>query len=108
LLAHDWPGNQRELEQTIERAVQRTTGSQITRDLLAVARRDETVASPADVLDGTYADLERRILERAIARAGGTKSEAARLLGLKRTTFLDKIRRLGLDESASPSSEDAA
>ena len=45
---------------------------------------------------GTFNDLERKILERAMTRAGGNKSEAARTLGLKRTTFLDKLRRYGV------------
>jgi len=53
-----------------------------------------TPASPRpDPLDGTYAAVERRLLERALEKTGGNKSAAARLLGLKRTTFLDKVRR---------------
>ena len=47
---------------------------------------------------GTYLVVERRLLERALRKSGGNKSEAARVLGLKRTTFLDKLRRDGLDE----------
>jgi transcriptional regulator of acetoin/glycerol metabolism len=38
------------------------------------------------------------VLQHALERTGGNKSEAARLLGLPRTTFLDKLRRHGLDE----------
>ena len=53
-----------------------------------------------DSLDGTYLEVESRLLERALLRAGGNKSEAARMLGLKRTTFLDKLRRHGLEHRA--------
>ena len=52
-------------------------------------------------LRGTYLEVERRLLERALLRSGGNKSEAARILGLKRTTFLDKIRRHGLEQRAA-------
>jgi DNA-binding NtrC family response regulator len=54
-----------------------------------------------DPLDATLAEVEERALLRALHRARGNKSEAARLLGLKRTTFLDKIRRLGIDDGPS-------
>jgi DNA-binding NtrC family response regulator len=52
-------------------------------------------------LSGTYLEVERRLLERALLRSGGNKSEAARMLGLKRTTFLDKLRRHGLEQRAA-------
>lgn len=87
---HSWAGNVRELESVIERAVARAGGPNVTlADLPPLAPME----APADPWSGTYAELEARILEHAIARAGGNKSEAARLLGLKRTTFLDKLKR---------------
>ena len=46
----------------------------------------------------TYDALEKRILEAALERTNGNKSEAARSLGLARTTFLDKLRKHGLRE----------
>jgi DNA-binding NtrC family response regulator len=63
------------------------------------------VASRVDTrerLEGTLREVEARVLQRALRRSGGNKSEAARALGLKRTTFLDKLRRHGLDETAAP------
>jgi uncharacterized small protein (DUF1192 family) len=59
-------------------------------------------AAEADAWIGSYTDLETRILEKALERANGNKSEAARALGLKRTTFLDKLRRAGLERPTSP------
>ncbi len=54
--------------------------------------------------DGADAELENRVVVQALERADGNKSEAARLLGLKRTTFLDKCRRheLRTAESKKP------
>lgn len=93
LLAHDWPGNLRELQHVVDRAVANARGPKVTRaDLPPLAG----IAPPADPLEGTWNDVERRLLDRALKRADGNKSEAARSLGLKRTTFLDKLRRHGM------------
>ncbi|MFW6049604.1 MAG: sigma-54-dependent transcriptional regulator [Myxococcota bacterium] len=97
LAAHDWPGNLRELQHVIDRAVARAEGPQVRREDLPPLAPAEPEEDP---LVGTYAVLEKRILCRAMERAGGNKSRAARSLGLKRTTFLDKLRRHGLDEPA--------
>ncbi len=99
LVDHDWPGDVAELELVIELAVGRATGKTILpTDLppLAWPGGDEH-----ESLDGSYVEVERRLLERALRRSGGNKSEAARRLGLKRTTFLDKLRRYGLAERES-------
>ena len=98
LMAHDWPGDVAELELVIALAVSKTTAKTIPlHDLPPLAWPD---ATRDESLDGTYLEVERRLLERTLQRAGGNKSEAARLLGLKRTTFLDKLRRHGLEQRA--------
>ncbi|KPK14518.1 MAG: hypothetical protein AMJ62_12890 [Myxococcales bacterium SG8_38] len=98
LIAHDWPGDVAELELVISLAVSKTSAKTIpVRDLPPLAWPETAKEEP---LDGTYLEVERRLLERALQRAGGNKSEAARLLGLKRTTFLDKLRRHGLEQRA--------
>lgn len=105
LVAHDWPGDVAELEIVIELAVVRTAGKAIRlSELPSFATRGEELGA----LSGTYSQVERRLLEHALKQAGGNKSGAARLLGLKRTTFLDKLRRHGLDERASANAGDAA
>jgi len=110
LMAHDFPGNLRELENLVERAVRRARGTQVLRqDLPPLVPAEGAAPAPvADPFDGTYAELEKRILEKALERAQGNKSEAARVLGLKRTTFLDKLRRHDLDGPSTSRSEDAA
>lgn len=106
LLSSTWPGNQRELELVIQRAVARAVGLQIRpADLppLASVGSEPAAEHVEDPLAGTAAEVERRMLARALERAAGNKSEAARLLGMKRTTFLDKLRRHDLaGESKRP------
>ena len=98
LVDHDWPGDVAELELIIELAVAQVTSKAIAlRDLPPLAWPGADEEEP---LKGTYIEVERRLLERALLRSGGNKSEAARILGLKRTTFLDKLRRHGLEQRA--------
>jgi DNA-binding NtrC family response regulator len=104
LLAHDWPGNLRELQHVVGLAVARAEGPQVRpSDIPPLAASAPT----GDPMAGTYDALEKQILLHALDRAGGNKSKAARLLGLKRTTFLDKLRRHDLDEPPSKGAEHA-
>ena len=98
LVDHDWPGDVAELELIIELAVAKASSTTIALcDLPPLAWPGPDQEEP---LTGTYVEVERRLLERALLRSGGNKSEAARMLGLKRTTFLDKLRRHGLEQRA--------
>jgi DNA-binding NtrC family response regulator len=99
LIAHDWPGNALELQAVVERAVLFCEAARI--DVAIITRalgHSERAARDELALDGTYERIERRVLKRALERTSGNKSEAARLLGLPRTTFVDKLRRHSLDE----------
>ena len=108
LEAHAWPGNLRELQHVIDRAVAASTGAKVRLADLPPLAAAAAPAAAEHPLDGTYAELERKVLVHALSRAGGNKSEAARLLGLKRTTFLDKLRRFELTELASRISDEHA
>jgi DNA-binding NtrC family response regulator len=102
---YDWPGNQRELQAVIDRAVLAAKPPRVQeKDLPALPEVADI--EKVDPLDGTWTEIELRILRAALDRASGNKSEAARLLGLKRTTFLDKLRRAGFEvrDSLTPSS----
>jgi DNA-binding NtrC family response regulator len=98
LIAHDWPGDVAELELVVELAVARSSAKTIgLGDLPPLVWPGSDEGEP---LRGTYLEVERRLLEQTLRRSGGNKSEAARMLGLKRTTFLDKLRRHGLEQRA--------
>jgi two-component system response regulator PilR (NtrC family) len=92
LLAHDWPGNVRELANAVERAVTLSDGDVVEAGVLPPALRGSgpgAEAESASTLPDAGIDLqahldaiERRLLERALERTGGVKTEAARLLSL--------------------------
>ena len=93
LCSYSWPGNVRELENAVERAVA------LSGDREILCPRDFPRAEPAP-LDGMLdferrvGTIERNLLEEAMRRAGGNKTVAAGMLGLKRTTFAAKLRTL--------------
>ena len=104
LLDHSWPGNARELENTIERAMVLATGPKITAEDLPVHIRmpvpalDEPTL-PEDELSVKKhgAILERRLIKKALERTGGNKTRAAELLELSSRALLYKIRDYGLE-----------
>jgi DNA-binding NtrC family response regulator len=102
LEGYEWPGNVRELESEILGAALRARGAIIRlRDLSS--RRVMLAASPADPpadsppgLREKLAALEREEIRAALRDAGGNRARAAELLGLRRTTLIGKMKRLGL------------
>ncbi len=105
LLAHSWPGNVRELRNAIERAVILCQGGLIAREHLPLsvarplAERVALAASPAAEfpVEGVKLEqVERELLEKALAKAAHNKSQAARLLGLSRGQLYSLLRRHGL------------
>jgi DNA-binding NtrC family response regulator len=102
LQGHSWPGNLDELRLVIERAVAKARTARVyPADLPALGTSVTPKVEKSEFFEGTFEDAERRILEQAIANAGGNKSQAARMLGLKRTTFLDKLKRYRLDDDGA-------
>jgi DNA-binding NtrC family response regulator len=103
LETHAWPGNIRELQNVIERAVLLCTGSMIDkRDLPASVLSQETSASPALRADLPQAGVDLRavieayestLIRQALARTNGNKNRAAQLLGLNRTTLVEMVKR---------------
>jgi DNA-binding NtrC family response regulator len=107
LETHAWPGNVRELENTIERAIALSGDRReiLPRDLLLGPTREarrESASPPIafQIPEGPIdferivASVERRMIEHALNRTNGNKSQAADLLGLKRTTLGAKLRHL--------------
>jgi len=98
LLAHSWQGNVRELENAIERAVVLTRGRSITPEDLLL--EDSVRPAPAHRDGGTLQDhLDEAAAARiraALKAARGQRAEAARTLGVDRTTLYRLMKRLGL------------
>jgi two-component system response regulator PilR (NtrC family) len=105
---YHYPGNVRELENVIERAVTLARGSRLTVECLpaTVLRRPEPVASgriPAAgvSLEALLADFERTLLLEALERSGGVKKRAAQLLGVSFRSFRYRLEKLSLADGAT-------
>jgi DNA-binding NtrC family response regulator len=109
LLGYDFPGNVRELENLLERAIILAGDRGITRaDFPSLA---PTGSAPPPALEipeeGLSLDeVERRLIEQAIEKAGGNKSQAARLLGVTRRTLYSRMEKHGMGPPASAGGEE--
>jgi len=111
LLAYRWPGNVRELIHVIQRAAVLAGGEVIDLSNLPEPLRDpheRHVASEGDgservTLREAIAALEKRMLVRALERAGGNRSEAARQLGIGRPQLYAKMEEHGIDKGTGES-----
>jgi DNA-binding NtrC family response regulator len=104
LKAYDWPGNVRSLENTVERAILLAPGTLVTEsDLPARIRAGEPasgVTRTAEPLPEGGVDLraavqnfENNLIRQALEKTGRNKNQAARLLGLNRTTLVEMLKR---------------
>ena len=103
LMAYEWPGNVRQLENFVERAMTLSAGrQQIDVDMLpdevraasAVHAGFVTLPEEGFDLDAHIAGIERDLIDQSLERSGGNKRKAAAILGLKRTTLVEKLKRL--------------
>ena len=93
LVQHSWPGNLRELNNVMKRAVLLARGRQITAAELQQAMgpvRQNAVPTLHNEAD------ERQRIEEALRQTGGNKAKAARLLGIDRKTIYNKMEKLGM------------
>src|SRR5262250_1295693 len=113
LMAFDWPGNVRQLENIVERMVA-LTGHRVAilpTDLPEeIQRRDPLnfvplIEIPEEGINfqNVVTDMERELILQSLRKSNGNKKLAAKLLNLKRTTLIEKIKRIGLGEQLAVS-----
>ena len=104
LMAHAWPGNVRQLENAIERALA-LLGSRTQIELADLPPDLQPVDADAVTpsldlpekgidLPALIAEIEKDLIDRALTRTAQNRGAAARLLGLKRTTLVEKLKRM--------------
>ena len=111
LMAYHWPGNVRQFENAMEHAVAMSlTAAEIGPEALPDEIRKPTetgfnaaIAIPDEGIDfsSIVSKLERDLIMRCLEKTGGNKRQAARLLNLSRTTFIDKLQRLHVEDSVA-------
>jgi DNA-binding NtrC family response regulator len=102
LAGHYWPGNVRELQNVIERACALASSGQLeVADIQLDSPRHRNNASSDRFLpDGMTLDQwEDEMIREALKRAGGNKSQAARLLGLSRNALRYRLSKIGIDDN---------
>ena len=113
LMAYDWPGNVRQLENIVERMVALTgnrpailptdlPGEIQNRDSLNFVPLIEIPEEGINFQD-VVTDMERELILQSLRKTNGNKKLAAKLLNLKRTTLIEKIKRIGLAEHMAAS-----
>jgi DNA-binding NtrC family response regulator len=105
LMAYAWPGNIRQLENAMERAVA-LSGGRSQLEIGDLPPEIQEASDPAPLAAGLalpeegvdferfIANIEREVIRRSLERTNGNKGAAARLLNLKRTTLVEKLKRL--------------
>lgn len=93
LQEYSWPGNVRELDHTVERAVLLALGNHIRASDLGLRAARESASRLEDM---SLEDVERFLIQKAMARHSGNVSHAARALGLSRSGLYRRIQKYGL------------
>ena len=96
LVSYSWPGNLRQLNNVMKRAVLLTRGRLITTAELSQAMGPTLQQQPSLTLHDE--DDERERIKQALQQTNGNKSKAARLLGIDRKTIYNKIEKLGIGD----------
>jgi two-component system response regulator PilR (NtrC family) len=110
---HDFPGNVRELENVIERAVALATGPVIDVDVLPTWKpRAAPAAAPTDFpdegvdLDRLVAEYERTMVNKALDRSSGVRKKAAALLGISFRSLRYRLAKLGMADKGEVDEEE--
>jgi DNA-binding NtrC family response regulator len=94
MLEHSWPGNIRELEHTMERAVLMSAGPQIRAEDLGLRGRGDGSARLEEM---TLEEAEKYLIQKALGRYQGNVSRAAEGLGLSRSALYRRLQQFGIE-----------
>ncbi len=100
LFAHSWPGNIRELENRIKRAVIMSEGARLTPEDLELSSEKSSDVGPLSLKDARE-KMEREFVQKAILRHQGNLSRVAAELGVSRPTLYDLVEKFDLGKKAS-------
>jgi DNA-binding NtrC family response regulator len=96
-LSHSWPGNVRELRNRLDRAIALATGPWLMPVDLFPEMASNSNSLPGRSLAAARDAAEQQEIERALKETNGQISEAAKLLGISRTTLWERMRRFGIN-----------
>jgi DNA-binding NtrC family response regulator len=99
LVAYQWPGNIRELENVLERATAFCDSDQISaRDLPSLGQTStpSDAGSARSLASLTLVEVEKMAIEQTLEACGGNKAQSARVLGITEKSIYNKMKRLGL------------
>jgi len=113
LVNHRWPGNVREVENLIERLIVLKEGDEVTPDDLPerlrekrhapdISMKSQRLSSEGVNLNVMIDEIENNMIVQALEISKGVKSKAANLLGLNRTTLIEKMKKKAIEFSAPP------
>jgi transcriptional regulator with GAF, ATPase, and Fis domain len=109
MCAYAWPGNVRELENLVERLAILNDSDEIESDMLpdylkqdsgaitSLCFSDLTLPASGVDFNALVEDYENKLISTALSQTNGNKKAAAKLLGLNRTTLVEKIKKKGLE-----------
>jgi DNA-binding NtrC family response regulator len=98
LVAHDWPGNVRELQNELTRMFAlggETLGPELAMHLSSAPRTGATGVQ--SLVGRRMVDVESELIRATLEATGGKRGEAARMLGIPRRTFYNRLKALGID-----------
>jgi transcriptional regulator with GAF, ATPase, and Fis domain len=116
LLRYSWPGNVRELQNVVERAIVMTEGETISVSDLPPEIQQKESSTPTFLQGADHpvypgagslnwgkleATAERQVLLEALTKCSGNKAQAARILGMPRSTFFSKLKKHDMDDGES-------